>query len=241
MKINIWQLGNDVSAKDFYDNTKKGMMYQTVGEGENETTVASYSILGMSVGANRALMFVCNAMSYSYDSIIEDQNEYLFEIDESIKDFEKSQKEIEAKIKQLEKEIEELQKKQEEGTITEEEAAELESKSEELNQLKAKSTEEADETNDKVETASEKAKDQKSKAEIATDYGETTIEKGKPLAETKDKRKSFWRKLFGTWDKSHIRELGNNMIDSGENLLEKVDTSVKLDNEINSRAKKVSK
>ena len=65
----------------------------------------------------------------------------------------------------------------------------------------------------------------KTKAEIAMDYGKTTIEKGESLTQVQDKKKTFWRRLFKTWDKSGTRGFGEKMIDVGEELLDKVNTA----------------
>ncbi len=82
-------------------------------------------------------------------------------------------------------------------------------------------------------------KDNASKAKIATDYGETAIEKRALLANTKDKCKSFWRKITGSWNKSATRKAANEAIDAGNNLLEKVETTSKNEAEIIKKIKVV--
>ena len=89
--------------------------------------------------------------------------------------------------------------------------------------------------NSKVDSTNEKAKGHRSKAEIATDYGETAVEKGTPLAETQDKRKSFWRKTFGGWNQSAKREAGKAAVEAGNNLLEQVATATDIEDKIKAR------
>ena len=89
--------------------------------------------------------------------------------------------------------------------------------------------------NSKVKDTGEKAKGHRSKAEIATDYGNTAVEKGTPLSEMKDKRKSFWRKTFGGWNKSAEREAGKKAVESGNNLLEQVSTASDIEDKIKTR------
>lgn len=221
----VWKIGQNCTGSEYWDTAR----YIAGG-----LTVIKSDI----TGANR-LSAVCNEMAQTYDKIIEDQNDYLVDINASLDEISELEADLEAKIKQLEAEIEELLKKKDDGTITEEEEAELSSKITELDNLKAQgNTEiaqkrgEVGKTTDAVQEA-----DRKSKSEIATDYGETALEKGKPLSETKDKRKSFWRKTFGGWNKQAERDAGNRLLDAGNELLEQVSTSSNLDKEIAKKTK----
>ena len=118
------------------------------------------------------------------------------------------------------------------GTITEEEEAELAAKSEQLISLKKDFDKQITDKNNEANDIGKKATSlgDNSKIKIATDYGETALEKGQPLAETEDLTKSFWRKLSGSWDKSGVRKAGNDLIDAGNNLLDKVNTTTNTNN-----------
>lgn len=186
------------------------------------------------------LTVTCNEMAKTYDQIIEDQNDYLVDIDASLDEISGLEADLEAKIKQLEAEIDELLKKKEDGTITEEEEAELESKNAEISNLKTQTGTQIAAKNEELTKTTDKAgeADRKAKSEIATNYGETAIEKGQPLSETKDKKKSFWRKVFGGWNKQAERDAGKKLVEAGNGLLEQVNTSSEIDNEIAKKTKK---
>ncbi len=223
----VWKIGQDVKADKFYDEAK----YFIPGSkmfGKSEV-----------LAANR-LTAVCNEMSKTYDQIIEDQNDYLVEIDASLDEISGLEYDLEAKVKQLEAEIEELLKKKEDGTITPEEEAELETKNAEISNLTSQTnTQIADKNNELTKTVDKAGEaDRKSKAEIATNYGETAVDKGQPLSETKDKKKSFWRKLFGGWNKQAERDAGKKLLEAGSGLLEQVQNSSDIDNEIAKKTKK---
>ncbi len=220
----VWKIGQDMKADEFY---KRSPLFNGCHWGGNDVMKANN------------LAKICNEMSNTYDQIIEDQNSYIVDIDASLDEISTLETNLEEKIKQLEKEISELLEKKDKGTITEEEEAELSSKITELDNLKAQgNTEIAQKKGEVVKTTdSAQETERKSKAEIATDYGETALEKGQPLSETKDKRKSFWRKAFGGWNKQAERDAGNKLLEAGNGLLEQVSISSNLDKEIEKKTK----
>ena len=58
------------------------------------------------------------------------------------------------------------------------------------------------------------------------------------IANTKDKRKTVWRKLFGSWNKSAEREAGKKAVEAGNNLLDQVETVKASEKEITKKTKK---
>lgn len=216
MSTDIWQVGQKLSAEELYSKHHLNIDNKFV------------------IGGVGGLLIACRQMAETYEQIIEDQNDYVFEIEAGSQELQLLEKCIQDRIKKLQTEIEELNKKKENGTITEEEEALLTSKTNELNALTKKSNEEIEDKTLEVQglIVTIQNNEHKTKAEIATDYGETSIEKGKSLTQVQDKKKSFWRRLFKTWDKSGTRNFGNKMIDVGEELLNKVkiteDTNKKI-------------
>lgn len=223
----VWKIGQDVKADKFYDEAK----YVNPGckiFGKSEILAAS------------RLTAVCNEMSKTYDQIIEDQNDYLVDIEVSLDEITGLESDLEAKIKQLEAEIEELLKKKEDGTITPEEEAELQAKNAEINNLTSQTNTQIAAKNDELTKTTDKAgeADRKSKAKIATNYGETAVEKGQPLSETKDKKKTLWRRIAGSWNKQAERDAGKKLLEAGNGLLEQVQTSSDIDSKIAKKTKK---
>ena len=119
--------------------------------------------------------------------------------------------------------------------MSEEDEAKVNSIEDEISGLTEDTNIKIADINSKVDSTSEKAKGHRSKAEIATDYGETAVEKGTPLAETQDKKKSFWRKTFGGWNKSAEREAGKKAVEAGNDLLEQVATATDVEDKIKAR------
>lgn len=207
MSMDVWKIGQEYKASELC----------------RTPFVEDANVLGGNVG----LLMICKEMVATYEQVIEDQNEYVLEIELGADELQNLEDSIEAKIKKLEAEIAELNKKKENGTITSEEEVLLASKFEELDSLKQSANNKVEGKSLSLQCLVEDANnmEQKTKATIATDYGETAIEQGEPLTQVKDKRKSFWRKLFGTWNKSKTREFGHKLVDTGTELLDKVDTS----------------
>ena len=180
MSSEVWKIGQESKASDIYDKIKDKRVIFNGGE----------------VNAVRALTSVCSQMINAYNEIIEDQNDYILEIDDLNSKLSNETDDIQEKIDKLQKEIDELKKKMKDGTITEDEKNELFAKISEQDKLIGLKNDKTAEAFDNMSTANEKRKSgYKSKAQIAEDFGSTTVEKGKTLAETKVKG-GFFRKLF---------------------------------------------
>lgn len=220
MSSGIWKIGQETSAQNFYNDIKNGI-------------IGCLFLRGDTFAVNQ-LTSICNAMTRAYDEVIDDKNEYLFEMDKEIKEFENYKEDVDAKIKQLINEIKSLEQKKQDGSITEEEEKDLENKKEELSTLMSDYGTKID---DKTKGVKEKNDDtinkHKSKAAIAKDYGETTIEKGTPLAETKVSH-GFFKKLFGCTGKGK-KEAGEKAVKAGNELLDKVNISNEIDSDINKK------
>ena len=78
----VWKIAAKTNASDMYQITKSMMFF------------------GSDIMAANRLTNMCNQMSSSYDQIIDDQNEYITEIDAQINEIETLQKELDAKIKE---------------------------------------------------------------------------------------------------------------------------------------------
>lgn len=223
----VWKIGQNVKADEFYENA--------------QYIVGNLFVLKSEIqGANR-LTEVCNEMSETYNQIIDDQNDYMLEIDSSLDEISNLQQDLQKEIEKLNAREEELLEKKENGTIDPDEEKELESINGQIQGLQTQINGEVVTKNADVNEIAQEAEDtgeRISKAEIAKDYGETAIEKGKPLSETKDKRKSFWRKTFGGWNKSAEREAGKKLLEAGNNLLGQVDTSAEIGEKISAKSKK---
>lgn len=216
----VAKVGQDSEARKIYDMFKK------------------MPICGGEITAANVLTDICNKMAKDYDQIIADQNDYLVDIEVSLDEISDLEADLETKVEQLEKEQEELLKKKEGGTITEEEEAELLAKNDEITNLNTQAKTQIDTKNNEINKTTQEAGKKEDIAAKAKDYGETAIEKGQPLSETKDKKKSFWRKLFGGWNKQAERDAGKKLLEAGNGLLEQVNTSSEIDNEIAKKTKK---
>ncbi len=225
MSSEIWKIGVKTNAEDMFNNVK-------------ENGVGGCWFARGEVAAVKYLGNLCNAMSEAYDEIIEDQNEYLIDLENDVDSLEDLQEEISEKIKKLYKEIKELEKKEQKGTITEEERLELESKKGELKTLMEDSDNQILEKGNEAKTKSEELTGKyKSKEAAAKDYGTTTVEKGQPLADTELKTKSFWRSLFGGTGREK-KEAGEFAVKAGTELLNKVSESATIDDKIEKNYKK---
>ena len=225
MSSEIWKIGLETNAGDMYNNIK-------------ENGIDGCWFIRGEVMAVKYLGHLCNTMSEAYDEIIEDQNEYLIDLENDVDSLEDLQEEISEKIKKLYKEIKELEKKEQKGTITEEERLELESKKGELKTLMEDSDNQVLEKGNEVKAKSEEQTGKyKSKEAVAKDYGTTAVEKGQPLADTELKTKSFWRSLFGGTGREK-KEAGEFAIKAGTELLNKVSESATIDDKIEKNYKK---
>lgn len=214
------------NAEKFWEEMKSGKM-GPVFFGQKMAA----SILGM----------VCDELAKKIETTIADTNEYVLDVDVTFAEFNATNAEIEAKIKKIEAEIASLQNKEKDGTITEEEKSELGVKTAELESLRAQSAVSSAKQEKEASSVAGKLKENETLLAKGKDYGDTAIEKGKPMMETQDKHKSFWRKLFGTWNNQDIRDSGKKLVDSGENLLSKVDSSIELNKTVADKTKKTEK
>ena len=211
------------------ENTKADKMY----------SIIKLTSFGSNISAAESLTSMCNQMSNTYDQIIDDQNDYEMEIDAQLEEIETLKKDLEEKIQAQEAEKQKILETAGNDGLTKEDETKIQTIDAEIASLNGDTNSKISAIGSKVEDTSSKEKDNASKAKIATDYGETAIEKGTPLANTKDKRKSFWRKLSGSWNKAATRKAGNDAIDAGSNLLEKVATTSKNEATIIKKTKAV--
>ena len=207
-----------ISATDFYNKIERG--------------------IGGSFFAVNMLTVACEIMSSSYDQIIDDQNEYITEIDAQINEIETLQKELDAKIKEQEAERNKILSNAGNDGLSEEDEAKVNTINSEIEALNGDANAKIGSISSGIKGSSSKLENTASKANIATDYGNTAVEKGTPLANTKDKRKTVWRKLFGSWNKSAEREAGKKAVEAGNNLLDQVETVKVSEKEITKKTKK---
>ncbi len=211
------------------ENTKADKMY----------SIIKLTSFGSNILAAERLTSMCNQMSNTYDQIIDDQNDYEMEIDAQLEEIETLKKDLEEKIQTQEAERQKILETAGNDGLTKEDESKIQTIDAEIASLNGDTNSKISAIGSKVNDTSSKEKDNASKAKIATDYGETAIDKGTPLANTKDKRKSFWRKLSGSWNKAATRKAGNDAIDAGNNLLEKVATTSKNEATIIKKTKAV--
>ena len=221
MASEIWKIGQDTNAQEMFEKSKRMGIWQS-------------EIFGV-----RKLTEICKTMSASYDEVVDDQNEYLIEMEGEINSIEDLKDEIDEKIKQLFTEIKKLDKKEKDGTITDEEREELKAKKGELDTYMHDADAKLDEKSNKIaESNSKNADKHKSKQAIAKDYGETTVEKGTPLANTEVKTKSFWRSIFGGTGEGR-KKAGDAAVKAGEELLNKVGISEEIDKKVEDNIKQI--
>ena len=220
--MDIWKIGQKISADDFYKNSNfimgTGIFINEVQRAKNITKI-------------------CEGMSETYDQIINEQNDYVIEINDQLNEISQLQEKLEAEVLQKEKERDKILGNAGDEGLTDEERSQVESLDSEINSLNSDTNTQIDNINNNIEKTSTARENNTSKAEIATDYANKAIEKGQPLSEMQDKRKSFWRKAFGGWDKSAEREAGKAAVNAGNNLLEQVETSQDIEKEISKKTK----
>ena len=223
MSSEIWKVGQEINAQSMFKNINDN--------GIN----GCWSVRG-EVAAVKVLTQMCNQMTTEFDEILDDQNEYLIEMENADLNFENLKADINEKIKQLYEEIKALEKKEQNGSITEEEQEELKSKKGELDALMKDSDNKVEEQVNAVKSkGDEKIQSQKSKIAVAKNYGEVTVEKGTPLSET-EVSSGFFKKLFGCTGKSK-KEAGEEAVEAGNNLLDKVTKSNDINDEIDKHYK----
>jgi len=215
MSIDIWQIGEQIKASDYYNNAKDNA----------KSRCGIFGYIGKldEITATIQLAGICDAMSASYDQIISDQNEYIIELDDEVAVFEELKDSIDEKIEQLYSEIKILGKKEKDGTITEEEQKELNIKRGELSSYMSDADKQINEKQNNIKSKNIDAQISsfRTKEAIAKDYGETTVEKAE------EKLSSIH--LFD--------DIYNKALKSGNNLLDKVEKST----EINDRIKEYNK
>ena len=224
----VWKIGQNVKATDVWNNTFNAGDFAQCDQ-------IGFRIVQSDIAKANTLTSMCKAMSETYSQIVDDQNEYLVEVDAEMKEIETLQAELETKIKEQEAERNKILEAAGDEGLSEEDQAKVDSINEEIAGLTDDTNTKISDINSKVDGTNEKAKGHRSKAEIATDYGETAVEKGTPLSETQDKKKSFWRKTFGGWNQTAKREAGKAAVKAGNNLLEQVATASDVEDKIKSR------
>lgn len=216
---NVWKIGQETNAADFYEMSKYA------GAIKSEILAA------------KSIAKVCDQMAEAYDEIIQDQNDYLIEINEELAEIEQLQKELDTQIRQQEDERNSILSKAEDEELSDEDKAKLNDINDNIAKLTENSNAKIEGINADIQSKSAENKERTTKKMIARDFGNTAVEKGTPLANTKDKTKSFWRKTFGGWNKSATREAGKLAVNAGNNLLEQVDTAESIEKEIKVKTK----
>ena len=175
----------------------------------------------------------CEKMNEDLENIKDEQVDYEIELADNYAELLAEQAEIEEKMLALHKEIEELEKKQDDGTITEGEKSELISKKSELSSLFKASKQ--DEMNDLIDESERESRILNRKLDIAQNIGGYTLEKGQELADTKVKKATWFRKLFGVTRRQKERksvgqkavEIATKLLDTVKNFFKK--ESVKIE------------
>ena len=224
MASDIWKIGQEQTALDMFNDVK-------------ENGINGYRFLKGEKNAVKQLTLACAQMIVAYNEVINDQNDYMIEIDDINQKINNINSEYEEKIEALKKEIDELKQKEYDGTLTDEEKEQLYAKCNELNELvnfyNTSSNSEIEELNKKNQ---QRKANYLKKEGIATDYGETTVEKGTPLANTEVKG-GFFRKLFGTTGKDK-KEAGEKAVKIGNELLDIVNDGKVNETKITTKLKK---
>ena len=221
MSSEIWKIGQETNAQQMYEQAKIGAL--------------NNKIRGVLTLAN-----MCNQMSEVFGEILDDQNEYLLDIENSDFGLQDLKTNLNKQIEKLMDEVKALEIKKQNGDITEEEQKDLNSKREELESLIGNFDSQIKNEKDKInEKSTEKLQENKSKVAIAKNYGEVTIEKGTPLAET-EVSSGFFKKLFGCTGQDE-KDAGDAAVKAGTELLEKVDISDELNNQIDKHYNSIKK
>ena len=221
MSIEVWQIGKNVNAEDYYNDIKKAIPFSS------ETFAVN------------ALASVCEEMINTYDQIIDDQNDNIIDIDSLTNQMDNKNKSIQERIEKLKKEIAALEQKEQDGNISAEELGALTAKKSELNNLLGLTSSSGEKESKEISEKNEKLKKTyRSKEKIATEYGETSVDKGTPLAQTKVKG-GFFRKLLGTTGKNKKRA-GERAVNAGNELLNKINDSNKVQEDIDKKVKNIA-
>lgn len=231
----VWKVTQNLNAETFYNHSN---VLGSELEGITGRTAMRLYISDVEKANN--MTKVCEEMSKTYDQIIDDQNDYQMEVDAQLAEIEKLQLELERKVNEREAEKEKLVQAAGDEGLSDEDKEKFGALNDEIKGLTNDTNSQITGLNDKAVTAANGAKSDLNKAEIATKYGEKALEKGEPLTNMKDKKKSFWRKTFGGWNKAPEREAGKKLVSAGTTLLEQVQTSSDIEKEINKKLPKKS-
>ena len=240
----VWKIAQKISAEDMYNCSSLRIAQNE--DGGVKTVNLGIMFGGDDVTKVNNLTAMCEQMSSDYERIVDDNNAYVLEIEQEMDDIQQLQaeleKEIEQKNKETEKEVDSIYKNAKDGELTKEEQSKVDnlwtSSNSEIAGLSAEVQSKVDGKSSNVTKIADNASSSADKAKTATKYANTTIEKGEPLSTMQDKRKSFWRKMFGGWDKSREREAGSKAVEAGNTLLDQVTTSNDLEKQIRKHSTK---
>ena len=104
----VWKIGQENKSEDLYAKIKK------------------FPIIGGEVRAANTLAKICNQMSVDFEKIIEDQNEYLFELEENTNNITELEQELEEKLQALEAEKNAILSKGDPESLSDEDKQRLE-------------------------------------------------------------------------------------------------------------------
>ena len=168
--------------------------------------------------AAQVLTNVCKNLAKTYEQKSEDQNNYIFDLEEDINQINELQQTLEEEINTKEAEKEKILSNAQDGCLNEEEKTKLKIIDNDISELNSNVQTKINGISAHAETLKDEAQKSNTSKDTALDYAQTTIEKGEPLKQTKDKNKTFFRKLFHTWDKSQTRQIGEEAVSAGTNL-----------------------
>ena len=212
----IWDAARNCNAEDLYQAGKN------IPWG-NDAIAASF------------LATACEKMTLTYNNIVDDKNEYLTDIQDQLDEITELQKELELEIQRKEAEQEEILTKTQNEELSEEDSAKVQELSSDMDELSKTFNAKIDAKKSEINTKKTESEHNNSKEKIATDYGNTAVEKGQVLAETEIKD-TFLRRLFGTTGKRE-KAAGERAVEAGEELLEQVGNVNGITNEISSKTK----
>ena len=185
----------------------------------------------------KMLTKACREMNSSFDEIIDEQNEYLIEIENINDEIKALQEDLNAKIKNKEEEIQTLLANPEGETLSDEEREEIEALYDDIDVLNAEINGSIEVKNAEIKTNSQKVSNINTKETIAQDYGDRTLDLGTQLAGTEVKG-GFFRKLFGRTKKLRNKKAtGEVAIKVANELLSKVEDSREVSTKIAKKSK----
>lgn len=215
---------SSTNATDFYNNVKDSV--KGLGANAIRDSIAA-----------RVMTEVCTAMSKELEQTIADQNDYLVDVDSSFENIANFENEMNAKIKKLQAEIDKLKDKREAGTLSESEENELQDKLSELMILQSDSSSQVEQKNEELYGKMSSAKKNLNYQKVITtyDYSETAIEKGNEICSAEEKNT---RKFGNLVLKTDEYSIGEELLNAGNELFEKAETSCALNNDIYKKSKR---